>query len=292
MLLSMTGYGKAEAIINNKKIHVEIKSLNSKNIDIQTHLASLYISKDLEIRSYLSQRLIRGKVDFCLWTEDLDASQTVTLNEDIIHAYVEQIKRISAKENIVPPTDNWWEVLSKMPGISQQPAPQEITDDTWAVIMSAIDEAVGHLIDFRKQEGNTVKHKFDEKLSNIASYLADVSKYETQRIDKIKQNITDGLKSLRNVDYDQNRLEQEMIYYIEKLDINEEKQRLSNHLSYFAQTMENETAQGKKLGFIAQAAAREINTLGSKSNQADMQNLVVKMKDELEQIKEQVLNIL
>ena len=150
MLLSMTGYGKAEAIINNKKIHVEIKSLNSKNIDIQTHIASLYISKDLEIRSYLSQRLIRGKVDFCLWTEDLDASQTVTLNEDIIHAYVEQIKRISAKENIVPPTDNWWEVLSKMPGISQQPAPQEITDDTWAVIMSAIDEAVGHLIDFRK----------------------------------------------------------------------------------------------------------------------------------------------
>ena len=211
MLLSMTGYGKAEAIINNKKIHIEIKSLNSKNIDIQTHIASLYISKDLEIRSYLSQRLIRGKVDFCLWTEDLDASQTVTLNEDIIHAYVEQIKRISAKENIVPPTDNWWEVLSKMPGISQQPAPQEITDDTWAVIMSAIDEAVGHLIDFRKQEGNTVKHKFDEKLSNIASYLADVSKYETQRIDKIKQNITDGLKSLRNVDYDQNRLEQEMI---------------------------------------------------------------------------------
>ena len=179
-----------------------------------------------------------------------------------------------------------------MPGISQQPAPQEITDDTWAVIMSAIDEAVGHLIDFRKQEGNTVKHKFDEKLSNIASYLADVSKYETQRIDKIKQNITDGLKSLRNVDYDQNRLEQEMIYYIEKLDINEEKQRLSNHLNYFAQTMENETAQGKKLGFIAQEMGREINTLGSKSNQADMQNLVVKMKDELEQIKEQVLNIL
>jgi uncharacterized protein (TIGR00255 family) len=222
----------------------------------------------------------------------LDASQTVTLSEDIIHAYVEQIKRISAKENIVPPTDNWWEVLSKMPGISQQPAPQEITDDTWAVIMSAIDEAVGHLIDFRKQEGNTVKHKFDEKLSNIASYLADVSKYETQRIDKIKQNITDGLKSLRNVDYDQNRLEQEMIYYIEKLDINEEKQRLSNHLNYFAQTMENETAQGKKLGFIAQEMGREINTLGSKSNQADMQNLVVKMKDELEQIKEQVLNIL
>jgi uncharacterized protein (TIGR00255 family) len=129
-------------------------------------------------------------------------------------------------------------------------------------------------------------------LSNIASYLADVSKYETQRIDKIKQNITDGLKSLRNVDYDQNRLEQEMIYYIEKLDINEEKQRLSNHLSYFAQTMENETAQGKKLGFIAQEMGREINTLGSKSNQADMQNLVVKMKDELEQIKEQVLNIL
>jgi len=292
MILSMTGYGKAETIINNKKIHVEIKSLNSKNIDIQTRIAPLYISKDLDIRSYLSQKLIRGKVDFCLWTEDLDASQAVTLNEGIIHAYIEQIKRISAKEDIDTPTDNWWEVLSKMPNISQQPAPQDVTDDTWATIMSVIEEAAKRLIDFRKQEGNNVKLKFDEKLRNIASYLADVSQYEKQRIDKIKQNITEGLKSLRNVDYDQNRLEQEMIYYIEKLDINEEKQRLSNHLSYFAQTMENETAQGKKLGFIAQEMGREINTLGSKSNQADMQNLVVKMKDELEQIKEQVLNIL
>lgn len=292
MILSMTGYGKAETIVNEKKIHVEIKSLNSKNIDITTHIASLFLSKELEIRSYLTQRLIRGKIDFYLWSEDINTTQNTTFNETFIHSYIEQINKISAKENIPTPKDNWWEILSKLPNIVQQPTVTEVTDDLWLPVMETIKNAVDYLIEFRQQEGRAVQAKFEDKLNNIASYLKDISKYEGCRIEKIKQNILDGLKSLRNAEYDQNRLEQEMIYYIEKLDINEEKQRLANHLDYFTQTMNQEDNQGKKLGFISQEMGREINTLGSKSNQADMQNLVVKMKDELEQIKEQVLNVL
>ena len=292
MILSMTGYGKAETIVNEKKIHVEIKSLNSKNIDITTHIASLFLSKELEIRSYLTQRLIRGKIDFYLWSEDINTTQNTTFNETFIHSYIEQINKISAKENIPTPKDNWWEILSKLPNIVQQPTVTEVTDDLWLPVMETIKNAVDHLIEFRQQEGRAVQAKFEDKLNNIASYLKDISKYEGCRIEKIKQNILDGLKSLRNAEYDQNRLEQEMIYYIEKLDINEEKQRLANHLDYFTQTMNQEDNQGKKLGFISQEMGREINTLGSKSNQADMQNLVVKMEDELEQIKEQVLNVL
>ena len=288
----MTGYGKAETIVNEKKIHVEIKSLNSKNIDITTHIASLFLSKELEIRSYLTQRLIRGKIDFYLWSEDINTTQNTTFNETFIHSYIEQINKISAKENIPTPKDNWWEILSKLPNIVQQPTVTEVTDDLWLPVMETIKNAVDYLIEFRQQEGRAVQAKFEDKLNNIASYLKDISKYEGCRIEKIKQNILDGLKSLRNAEYDQNRLEQEMIYYIEKLDINEEKQRLANHLDYFTQTMNQEDNQGKKLGFISQEMGREINTLGSKSNQADMQNLVVKMKDELEQIKEQVLNVL
>ena len=292
MILSMTGYGKAETIVNNKKIHVEIKSLNSKNIDISTHLSSIFQSKDLEIRTYLIQILIRGKIDLYVWAEDLSSLQNTTLSEDVIHSYIEQIKNISIKEQILAPKDNWWDVLSKLPGITQQPSWVELTDDLWMSVKETISKATKHLIDFRRQEGIAVQAKFVNKLENIDAYLQDIAKYETLRIEKIKQNIMEGLKSLRNVEYDQNRLEQEMIYYIEKLDISEEKQRLKNHLEYFSQTMNLEENQGKKMGFIAQEIGREINTMGSKSNNADMQNLVVKMKDELEQIKEQVLNVL
>lgn len=291
MLLSMTGYGKAETTFNNKRIHVEIKSLNSKNIDISTRLSSLFFSKDLEIRNYLTHCLIRGKVDFSLWIDDLNTTQSTTINSDMVHSYVTQIKNISKEQNLSEPSD-WWDVISHLPNITLQPANNEISDEDWMPVRKTIEEATKQLIKFREQEGNAVKTKFKEKLSNITSYLSEVENFETSRIDKIRKTIVDNLKLLPNIEYDKNRLEQEMIYYIEKLDINEEKQRLANHLKYFANTMDSDDIQGKKLGFISQEMGREINTMGSKSNQADMQNLVVKMKDELEQIKEQVLNVL
>ena len=291
MVLSMTGFGKAETSFEEKKIHVEVKSLNSKNMDITTHIAPMFFEKDLEIRSLLTERLQRGKVDFNLWIEDVNLTQSTTLNKEVIQHYMTQIKAICQQQKMEEPTD-WWQVISKLPNITQQQSVEELTDERWAPIRETILKAIDKLIDFRKQEGNAVRKKFDEKLQNIASYLNDIKLYERARIDKIKEQLETGLKEIPSVDYDKGRLEQEMIYYIEKLDINEEKQRLANHLNYFAETMEKNEAQGKKLGFISQEMGREINTLGSKSNQAEMQNLVVKMKDELEQIKEQVLNVL
>ena len=287
----MTGFGKAETNFEEKKIHIEIKSLNSKNMDINTHIAPMFFEKDLEIRSLLTERLQRGKVDFNLWIEDVNLTQSTTLNKEVIGHYVAQIKEICKLQNIQEPSE-WWQVISRLPNITQQQTTEELTDEKWAPVKATIQNALDKLIDFRQQEGNAVREKFNEKLKNIASYLDEVKQYERTRVDKIKEQLESGLKEIPAVDYDKGRLEQEMIYYIEKLDINEEKQRLSNHLKYFAETMQKNETQGKKLGFISQEMGREINTLGSKSNQAEMQNLVVKMKDELEQIKEQVLNVL
>ena len=291
MLLSMTGYGKAEAIVGDRKIHVEIKSLNSKNIDITTHIATTYFAKDLEIRGYLTKRLSRGKVDFNLWTESVSGAQAAGINTETVGAYVDQIKSISSQLHIDEPHD-WWSVISQLPGITQQAPAEEVSDEEWQQVSDIITQATDRLIDFRKQEGAAVRLKFDTSIDAIAQLLAEVAPYEKARIERIRGEIVAGLKQLDGVDYDHNRLEQEMIYYIAKLDINEEKQRLANHLRYFRQTMDGDPGQGKKLGFISQEMGREINTLGSKSNQADMQNLVVKMKDQLEQIKEQVLNVL
>ena len=291
MLLSMTGYGKAEAIVGDRKIHVEIKSLNSKNIDITTHIATTYFAKALEIRGYLTKRLSRGKVDFNLWTESVSGAQAAGINTETVGAYVDQIKSISSQLHIDEPHD-WWSVISQLPGITQQAPAEEVSDEEWQQVSDIITQATDRLIDFRKQEGAAVRLKFDTSIDAIAQLLAEVAPYEKARIERIRGEIVAGLKQLDGVDYDHNRLEQEMIYYIEKLDINEEKQRLANHLRYFRQTMDGDPGQGKKLGFISQEMGREINTLGSKSNQADMQNLVVKMKDQLEQIKEQVLNVL
>lgn len=291
MVLSMTGFGKAETTFEEKKIHVEIKSLNSKNMDISTHIASMFFEKDLEIRSLLTERLQRGKVDFNLWVEDVNLTQSTTLNKDVIGHYVAQIKDICKLQSVKEPSD-WWQVISRLPNITQQQSAEELTDEKWSPVKNTIQNAIDKLIDFRKQEGNAVHKKFDEKLKNIATYLDEVKLYERARVDKIKEQLLSALKEIPSVEYDKGRLEQEMIYYIEKLDINEEKQRLSNHLKYFTETMEKNETQGKKLSFISQEMGREINTLGSKSNQAEMQNLVVKMKDELEQIKEQVLNVL
>ena len=291
MLLSMTGFGKSETICKDKRIHVEVKSLNSKNMDISTRLAPIFMSKDLDIRTLVSEHLLRGKADVILWLEDNDAqTQGEKISSEVVGSYIKQIREISRDQGIEEPSD-WWKVLSSLPII--QPAVQEeLSEEMWTAAKQALVESLEALKAFRRQEGKAVEQKFEEKLQNITLYLNEVKQYENARVTKIREQLETMLKQLPAGSYDSNRLEQEMIYYIEKLDINEEKQRLTNHINYFRETMAQDDAKGKKLGFIAQEMGREINTLGSKSNQAEMQNLVVKMKDELEQIKEQVLNVL
>ena len=287
----MTGYGKAVASYKEKKINVEVKSLNSKTLDLSTRIAPLYREKEMEIRQKLSNSLVRGKVDFSLWIEKDAGMDATPINMALVQNYYQQIKAISQSTGIPEPAD-WFYTLLRMPDVTAKTEVEELTDEEWAVACAAIDEAVGKLVDFRIQEGAALQRKFAEKLENISSLLTSIEPYEKSRVEKIKLRIVDGLSSIPEVEYDKNRLEQELIYYIEKLDISEEKQRLANHLKYFRETMEGAVSQGKKLGFIAQEMGREINTTGSKSNQAEMQNIVVKMKDELEQIKEQVLNVL
>ena len=292
MIQSMTGFGKATAAYKEKKINVEIKSLNSKTLDLSTRIAPLYREKEMEIRQFIAKKLARGKVDFAIWIEKDASADATPINVSLVENYYQQIKQISAQTGIPEPTD-WYATLLRLPDVTTKIDVEELTDEEWLSAKKAIDEAVEHLIDFRKQEGAALQKKFTEKIDNIAALLASIEPYEKSRVEKIKANIVNGLQQIPNVEYDKNRLEQELIYYIEKLDISEEKQRLGNHLKYFRETMnEDVLGVGKKLGFIAQEMGREINTTGSKSNQAEMQNIVVKMKDELEQIKEQVLNAL
>jgi len=292
MVLSMTGYGKAVGTYKEKKINVEIKSLNSKALDLSTRIAPLYREKEMDIRRALSKALIRGKVDFAIWIEKDTAVDATPINGALIENYYRQIKDIAAKTGIPEPQD-WFYTLLRMPDVTTKTDIEELSDEEWEVSKKTIDEAVRHLIEFRTQEGAALEKKFNEKVDNIEVLLHSIEPYEKARVPKIKEQIIKGLEQIPEVEYDKNRLEQELIYYIEKLDISEEKQRLANHLKYFRETMK-ETGHGigKKLGFIAQEMGREINTTGSKSNNAEMQNIVVKMKDELEQIKEQVLNAL
>lgn len=287
----MTGYGKAVVAYGDKKINVEVKSLNSKALDLSARIAPLYREKEMEIRQKVAERLIRGKVDFSIWVEKEAHADATPVNKALVENYYRQIKDIAAATGIPEPQD-WFTTLMRMPDVLLKTETEELCDEEWAAVSRAIEEALGNLVDFRRQEGEALQRKFEEKLDNIASLLADIEPYETARVEKIRSRLVEGLKKIPEADYDKNRLEQELIYYIEKLDINEEKQRLANHLKYFRETMEEGAGVGKKLGFIAQEMGREINTTGSKSNQAEMQNIVVKMKDELEQIKEQVLNAL
>ena len=291
MIKSMTGYGKAVAIYNEKKIHVEIKSLNSKALDVSTRIAPLYREKEMEIRQMIASEVIRGKVDVSIWIEKDTIVDATPINAALVDNYYKQIKTISANTGIPEPTE-WYNILLRMPDVTTKTEVEELCDDEWIVARKTIEEALNKLTSFRIQEGMALQKKFSEKLENISSLLLSIEPFEKSRVEKIRNRIVDGLNSIPEVEYDKNRLEQELIYYIEKLDINEEKQRLTNHLHYFRETMEEGEAQGKKLGFIAQEMGREINTTGSKSNQAEMQNIVVMMKDELEQIKEQVLNVL
>ena len=288
----MTGFGKATVAYKEKKINVEVKSLNSKALDLSTRIAPLYREKEMEIRQFIAKNLERGKIDFSIWIEKDIVADATPINMALVENYYQQIKKISAQTGIPEPAD-WYATLLRLPDVTTKTDVEELTDEEWKAAQQAIDEAVNHLIEFRRQEGAALQKKFTEKVDNIQALLASIEPYEKSRVEKIKTNIVNGLQQIPNVEYDKNRLEQELIYYIEKLDISEEKQRLSNHLKYFRETMNEEGhGVGKKLGFIAQEMGREINTTGSKSNQAEMQNIVVKMKDELEQIKEQVLNAL
>lgn len=292
MILSMTGYGKAVVTYKEKKISVEIKSLNSKNFDLSTRIAPLYREKEMEVRQTLANLLERGKVDFSLWIEKDAALDATPINAQLVKNYYQQIKNIATEIGIPEPND-WFSTLLHLPDVTTKTEIEILEEDEWNVTKQAIDKAVECLIDFRKQEGAALERKFHEKINNIEALLKSIEPYEESRVPKIKEKIIEGLEQVAKVDYDRNRLEQELIYYIEKLDINEEKQRLANHLNYFREIMQEKGhGVGKKLGFIAQEMGREINTTGSKSNQAEMQNIVVKMKDELEQIKEQVLNVL
>ena len=288
----MTGYGKASAEFQGKKITAEAKSLNSKALDLSTRVAPIYREKEMEIRAMLTQSLERGKVEFNLWIEQQGQTGTCPLNQEAAASYYRQMLDISQQCGIPQPTD-WWQTIIRLPEVvSHGEIQQELTEEEWEVAREVVRQAIDRLVEFRRQEGEALQRKFEEKLDSIAELLASIEPYERQRVEKIRQRIIEGLASIPDVQYDKNRLEQEMIYYIEKLDINEEKQRLANHLHYFRQTMQEGHGQGKKLGFIAQEMGREINTTGSKSNQAEMQNIVVRMKDELEQIKEQVLNVM
>lgn len=288
----MTGYGKAVVTYKQKKINVEIKSLNSKALDLSTRIAPLYREKEMEIRKLIAKVLERGKVDFAIWIDQDAAAAATPINSALIENYYHQIKDLSERLGIPEPTD-WFQILVRMPDVTLKTDNEALSDEEWEAAKTAIHQALDHLVEFRTQEGAALQKKFNEKVDNIEKLLHSIDAYEESRVPKIKAKLIEELKQIPEVQYDKNRLEQELIYYIEKLDISEEKQRLANHLKYFRETM-NESGHGvgKKLGFIAQEMGREINTTGSKSNQAEMQNIVVKMKDELEQIKEQVLNAL
>ena len=289
----MTGYGKASAEYNNRKIHVEIKSLNSKALDFSTRIAPIYREKEMEIRKMVSNVLERGKIDLNIWVEKETESVGATINPDVVKNYVRQLREISSTAGIeVPSPTEIWQILVRLPELTQSNAVEELCDEEWEVAKNTINKAVEALMDFRRQEGEALAVKFNKNIDAIENLLASIEPFEQSRVQKIRKRLEERLAELKGVDYDKNRLEQELIFYIEKLDINEEKQRLTNHLKYFRETMASGHGQGKKLGFIAQEMGREINTTGSKSNQAEMQNIVVKMKDELEQIKEQVLNVL
>ena len=277
MIQSMTGYGKATVTFGEKKIHVELKSLNSKAMDLSVRIAPLYREKEMEIRAQITKALERGKVDFSLWIEKEATELATPINAALMNNYYEQFKNIAATTEIPMPAD-LFSTLLRMPDVLTKVDIQELTEEEWKVVRQAIDEAIEQITNFRIQEGAALEKKFHEKLDNIEALMKDIEPYETERVTKIREKITAALEKTISVDYDKNRLEQELIYYIEKLDINEEKQRLSNHLDYFRETMATGHGQGKKLGFIAQEMGREINTTGSKSNHAEKPLLAIALR--------------
>jgi uncharacterized protein (TIGR00255 family) len=292
MILSMTGFGKAVKVFNNKKITAEVKSLNSKQLDLSIRLPQAYREIELDLRNIIAKSLHRGKVDLFVYCEPIDGAVAASLNIDALKQYKVQLQAMSQQLDI-PEPDDWYGTLLRLPdALKSDLNTSEVDDDEKNVVVEVVKNAIGGLNAFRLQEGKRLCGFFEEKIDAIQHLLDSVSPYEQSRVEKIKARILDSLQKLDGVEYDKNRFEQELIFYIEKLDITEEKLRLQNHLTYFLDTLHNGEAQGKKLGFISQEMGREINTMGSKANQAELQKLVVGMKDQLEQIKEQVLNVL
>ncbi len=287
----MTGFGKATAEIPGKKITVEIKSLNSKQFDIAARIPGAYKEYELEIRNIISQRLERGKVDLMVSVENIAETSASRINIPVMAAYKAQIEEMSAALSIPLPAD-WYAALLRLPDVMKADVQSTVDEKESEALFKAVTDAVDALMAYRRTEGVKLEDFFTKRIDNIAALLAEVPRFEVERVAKIRARLTDSMEKFLTVEFDKSRLEQEMFFYIEKLDINEEKQRLAQHLAYFRETIAAQAGQGKKLGFISQEMGREINTLGSKSNHAEMQRLVVRMKDELEQIKEQVLNVM
>ncbi len=285
MIHSMTGFGKSSLQLTNKKITIEIKSLNSKNIDINTRISALYREKELEIRKQIADKLERGKIDFIISVENTGDKTNSTINQDIVQGYIAQLKQIVDGD----PTE-LLKMAVRMPD-ALSVASDEIDEEEYQIVNQYIIKAISDLQNFRKEEGRVLKTDFELRIKNIQKLLSDVEILDTERLNGIRERLDKSVNEIRER-VDENRFEQELIFYLEKLDITEEKLRLANHLNYFLETMNETQSNGRKLGFICQEIGREINTLGSKANFAPMQQIVVQMKDELEKIKEQILNVL
>ena len=291
MMKSMTGFGKAAAILNGKNYEIEIKSLNGKSLDINTKLPANYKERELEMRSIIGERLERGKIDFSLTITVVSGGEAVKVNEELLASYFNTMSQITDRLNFKPDQTQLFTTLLRFPDVLRND-PEPLDENEWEFVKTLLIKAVDALDNFRTQEGQNLKGDFVKRTNLILDYLSRVEPFEKQRVEQIKERIASRFEELKGLDVDRNRFEQELIYYIEKLDITEEKIRLKNHCNYFIETIDAQEAPGKKLGFIAQEMGREINTLGSKANDSDIQKIVVMMKDELEKIKEQVLNIL
>ena len=295
MIFSMTGFGRGVAQSKDKRIQIEIKSLNSKQLDLVFRFPSSLKETEVKLRNIVAQRLGRGKIEIWATIENLSETSQVEINTQLLGEYKLQIQELGKKLSLGEPQD-WYTLLLRMPDAMKNLS-TELTEDDIKALNEAFEDALNNILAFRKDEGKRLEAFFKEKIENISCLLEQVKPYEEERVHKIKERLEERLDKLCSIEYDKGRLEQELIFYIEKLDVTEEKVRLTSHLKYFLETLEMEIpepseAQGKKLGFITQEMGREINTLGSKANQAEMQKIVVRMKDELEQIKEQILNIL
>lgn len=291
MLLSMTGFGKAIVELPTKKITVEIKSLNSKQLDLSLRVPPTLREHEMELRNIIARNLERGKVEASVYVENTAGDTSVQFNIPLMKAYKAQYELMAKELGIAEPQD-WYSLIVRFPDVLKSDVPTETDSSTVEAVTNAMQQAVDALMEYRRAEGHKLDELFSTRIEKIRSLLSEVPKYENERVARIRARLEEHLTKLPQIEYDRSRLEQEMIFYIEKLDINEEKQRLTQHLNYFLDTMKAPHGQGKKLGFISQEMGREINTLGSKSNHAEMQCLVVRMKDELEQIKEQVLNVM
>lgn len=288
MIQSMTGYGKSVLHLPSKKVTIEIKSLNSKNLDLNTRIPSYYREKELSVRKKLASNLVRGKVDFSIYVEMTADETSTTVNTGVVREYMQQLRNVTQ----VGTSDDieLMKMAVRMPDALKTER-EELDEEEWKQIEAHIDEALKEIIQYRTDEAKSLEEDFKTRILNIQSALEEVKKLDGDRIEHVKERLQKALTDLK-VEVDENRFEQELIYYLEKLDINEEKVRLANHLEYFLQQLATQDSNGKKLGFIVQEIGREINTTGSKANFAPMQKLVIQMKDELEKIKEQILNVL